>query len=117
MTGRGDEALRAAERALDREDTPETWATWVAAWERAGRPGRDPRREPRPGDVLRVEGEVRAVRRAGHELLRGRYEQLPGQRARRRLVHTEVVVYVRLKSAATGRLVPSSGSRTCSLTW
>lgn len=117
MTHGVDGALRAAERALAVEDSPGTWLAYVAAWQRAGCPGRDPRRDPLPGDAVRGGDEVRVVRRAGHEHLYGRYEAVPGGRARRRVVHTQVVVYARARQRPDGALSARRVPRRCSLVW
>ena len=64
-----DANLRDLERAwIANMDDLETEARYLVAWERAGSPGRDPRRHPLPGDIVeataktswrRTDGEVR----------------------------------------------------------
>ncbi len=56
-----DAALREAERALASSPSdPETYARWVVEHLRAG--GRDPRRDPRAGDVVEAtDGHIRTV--------------------------------------------------------
>lgn len=48
-----DEELRRLEREwLSSQDDEELEQRYLAAWERAGFPGRDPRRHPLPGDIV-----------------------------------------------------------------
>ena len=61
-----DRRLRDAQRALAHEGGVEASRRLTQAWVRAGEPGRDPRRDPVQGDVVRcraVPGRRRAVAR------------------------------------------------------